>query len=144
MTTRIRFRVDFAEHCSVGFGKIELLEAIVRTGSLSQAARSIDMSYRRAWLLVDSMNTGFAEPVIRASTGGTGGGGATLTEFGQQLIDAFRELQPKLDTLTEKQMRHIARHVAPGKTGMRAKRASPAGAAPRRSLVRSARGAASK
>jgi molybdate transport system regulatory protein len=58
----IRFRVDFEGQCSVGLGKIALLEGIARTGSVSQAAREMDMSYRRAWLLVDSLNHGFDQP----------------------------------------------------------------------------------
>lgn len=144
MTIRIRFRVDFGDQCSVGFGKIELLEAIERTGSLSQAARSIDMSYRRAWVLVDSMNAGFAEPVVRASTGGAGGGGASLTEFGRQLIDSFRELQPKLDALTAIHMRSIGKRVSRSQPAARAKRTKSAAIAPRHSLAKGVRGAAAK
>ncbi|MGH8200680.1 MAG: winged helix-turn-helix domain-containing protein [Steroidobacteraceae bacterium] len=68
----IRFRIDFHDRCSVGIGKITLLEAIARTGSLSQAARVIGMSYRRAWLLIDSMNADFDTPVISATVGGSG------------------------------------------------------------------------
>lgn len=142
MTSRIRFRVDFDGPCSVGFGKIELLEAIARTGSLSQAARSIEMSYRRAWLLVDSMNTGFTEPVVRSSTGGSGGGGAALTEFGQQLVSTFRELQPRFDALAGKHMHDIARRVLPASKTRRTRAKPPA--VPRRSLSRNARAAAAK
>ncbi len=106
--TSLRFRIDFDGLCSVGFGKISLLEAIARTGSLSQGARDLGMSYRRAWLLMDSMNNGFNEMVVTTSTGGSGGGGATLTAFGQRLIDAFRALEPELDLVAEKHMRDIA------------------------------------
>src|SRR5215469_12541819 len=99
MTTRtanspeIRFRVDFYDRCSVGVGKVRLLEAIERSGSLSQAARDIGMSYRRAWLLIDSMNAEFDTPVISATVGGTGGGGAKLTTFGKELVQAYRRLE---------------------------------------------------
>jgi molybdate transport system regulatory protein len=55
----VRFRVDFDRHCSVGIGKIELLEGIARSGSLSEAARRMRMSYRRAWLLLADLNTSF-------------------------------------------------------------------------------------
>jgi molybdate transport system regulatory protein len=79
----IRFRVDFEGRCSVGFGKIALLEGIARTGSVSQAAREMDMSNRRAWLLVDSLNQGFDQPVVTANIGGIGGGGASVTPFGR-------------------------------------------------------------
>jgi molybdate transport system regulatory protein len=66
----VRFRIDFAEHSSIGPGKIRLLEAIRDSGSLSQGARNIGMSYRRAWLLVESLRQSFREPVTVASTGG--------------------------------------------------------------------------
>jgi molybdate transport system regulatory protein len=108
----IRFRVDFHDRCSVGIGKISLLEAIARTGSLSQAARDIGMSYRRAWLLIDSMNSDFDVAVIRATVGGSGGGGAQLTSFGRELIQAYRKLEDRLASLTLEHMSGIAAHVA--------------------------------
>src|SRR3974390_1361736 len=75
VTASIRFRVDFGDRCAIGPGKIALLETIARTGSLSQAARDLKMSYRRAWLLLNSVNTSFRRPVAALSTGGGGGGG---------------------------------------------------------------------
>jgi molybdate transport system regulatory protein len=108
----IRFRIDFHDRCSVGIGKITLLEAIARTGSLSQAARVIGMSYRRAWLLIDSMNADFDTPVISATVGGSGGGGAQLTSFGQELVQAYRKLEGCLTSLTTQHMRGVAGHVA--------------------------------
>jgi molybdate transport system regulatory protein len=85
--------VDFAENSSVGPGKIRLLEAIRDTGSLSQAARSLGMSYRRAWILVESLKQSFREPVTLANTGGKDGGGMRVTEFGDALIKNYRELE---------------------------------------------------
>ncbi|MES1196891.1 MAG: LysR family transcriptional regulator [Steroidobacter sp.] len=110
-TLHIRFRIDFNGKCSIGPGKIQLLEAITESGSLSQAARDMDMSYRRAWLLMDSLNNSFDTPVVNASTGGSGGGGATLTEFGRQLIDAYLALEKKLNTIVKQHMRDIEQHV---------------------------------
>lgn len=107
----IRFRVDFDDRCSIGVGKIRLLEAVERTGSLSQAAREIAMSYRRAWLLIDSMNAEFDTPVISASAGGTGGGGAKLTPFGRELIAAYRSLETRLAMLTADSMTEVAAHA---------------------------------
>ena len=75
----ISFRVDFSPECAVGPGKIALLEHIGSTGSLSEAARRLKMSYRRAWLLLEDLNTSFQQPVARMSVGGRGGGGASLT-----------------------------------------------------------------
>lgn len=95
----VRFRVDFAKGSYVGPGKIELLEAIRESGSLSQAARNLGMSYRRAWLLVDSLRRAFREPVTVASTGGRGGGGVALTEFGQLLIVSYRNLDQEIAKL---------------------------------------------
>jgi molybdate transport system regulatory protein len=71
----IRFRVDFGPKSAVGPGKIALLEYIERSGSLSQAARDLKMSYRRAWLLLDSLNSSFVEPVTVAKVGRAGHGG---------------------------------------------------------------------
>jgi molybdate transport system regulatory protein len=89
----VRLRIDFGPHSSIGPGKIALLERIEATGSLSQAARELGMSYRRAWLLVDDLNHALAEPVTRASVGGAGGGGARLTPFGRKLIAAYRDVE---------------------------------------------------
>ena len=68
----VRFRVDFGSRCSIGVGKVELLEGIARSGSLSQAAREMRMSYRRAWLLVEQINNSLSEPAVTAATGGAG------------------------------------------------------------------------
>lgn len=89
----IRFRVDFGDASAIGPGKVALLEAIARTGSLSQAARDLKMSYRRGWLLLDSLNTSFRHRVAELSTGGKGGGGAALTPFGKSLVAAYRKLE---------------------------------------------------
>ena len=70
----IRFGIQFAMHPQVSLGKISLLEAIRTTGSLSQAARGLGVSYRHAWLLIDSPKFTFREPVTLATRGGRGGG----------------------------------------------------------------------
>jgi molybdate transport system regulatory protein len=89
----IRLRIDFGRTCSVGPGKIVLLEQIARTGSLSQAARELGMSYRRAWQLLDDLNHSFNEAVATAGVGGAGGGGVQLTAFGEELIAAYRDVE---------------------------------------------------
>jgi len=103
----IRFRVDFSTAHSVGPGKIELLEHIRETGSLSQAGREIGMSYRRAWLLLDSLNASFREPVVSTSIGGKAGGGATLTDFGQELVDAYRQIEKEFNAAAAKRFAAI-------------------------------------
>jgi molybdate transport system regulatory protein len=95
-------RIDFSESCALGPGKIVLLETIERTGSLSSAARALGMSYRRAWLLLHSVNTGFTEAAVALSVGGRDGGGARLTAFGRQLVDTYRSLETAVDALTIK------------------------------------------
>jgi molybdate transport system regulatory protein len=108
----VRFRIDFAEHSSVGPGKISLLEAIRETGSLSQGARNLGMSYRRAWLLVESLRRSFREPVTVASTGGKDGGGMLVTEFGDSLIKGYRQLERDFATLAERRLHPIAATVS--------------------------------
>jgi molybdate transport system regulatory protein len=107
----VRFRVDFGSRCSVGLGKIELLEGIARTGSLSQAARDMRMSYRRAWLLLEDMNVSFDHPVAHASVGGHGGGGVVLTSFGSRLASAYRQLESGLQPLADAHLEDFCRHI---------------------------------
>jgi molybdate transport system regulatory protein len=95
-------RVDFSGTCSIGPGKIGLLEGIQRTGSLSAAARALGMSYRRGWLLLHSVNEGFSQPVAQLSVGGKDGGGAKLTEFGISLVADYRAFEAAVDSLAVK------------------------------------------
>ncbi|KXG85609.1 winged helix-turn-helix domain-containing protein [Agrobacterium bohemicum] len=93
-------RIDFPPSDRLGRGKIQLMELIASTGSISAAGRAMDMSYRRAWLLVDALNHMFKEPVIESQRGGSQGGGASLTAFGQELLERYRAMQRRLnDTL---------------------------------------------
>jgi molybdate transport system regulatory protein len=109
----IRFRVDFDSARSIGPGKIELLEHIRETGSLSQAGREIGMSYRRAWLLLDSLNASFKQPVVATSIGGKSGGGAALTAFGETLIDVYRSLEREFNATAAKKLNAIGRTKKP-------------------------------
>ena len=108
----IRFRIDFAENNNLGPGKIALLEAVQATGSISDAARSLKMSYRRAWLLVSSLNAAFDKPVTVAVTGGKGGGGARVTEFGSNLIAVYRALEMEIARLAVQRLAPIVPHLA--------------------------------
>jgi molybdate transport system regulatory protein len=110
----VRFRIDFGNRCSIGVGKIELLEGIARTGSISQAAREMRMSYRRAWLLLEDMNVSFDHPVARASVGGRGGGGVVLTPFGSGLVAGYRRLESSMQPLADACMEDIGRHIKAG------------------------------
>jgi molybdate transport system regulatory protein len=104
---QLRIRVDLAPGCSVGPGKISLLEAIDREGSLSVAARSIGLSYRRAWNLLADLNRSFAKAVVETAVGGVSGGGARVTEFGRSLVVEFRALERGALRLAATRMRRF-------------------------------------
>lgn len=89
----LRIRIVFGESDWIGPGKAELLERIARTGSIAAAGREMGMSYKRAWMLIETLNAMFAEPLVRSTRGGPGGGGAVLTETGQTVLDAYRAVQ---------------------------------------------------
>lgn len=96
--TTIRIRIAHGENIAIGQGKADLLEAIGRSGSISAAARDLEMSYRKAWMLVDEMNQSFKSPVVVAAKGGPKGGGAQVTALGQEALLRFREIQAKAST----------------------------------------------
>lgn len=91
--TRLVLRLDFDDDARLGPGKIALLEGIAEHGSIAAAGRALGMSYRRAWLLVDSLNQCFREPVVVTQHGGRGGGAAELSAFGRRLIGRYRAME---------------------------------------------------
>ena len=93
MNTRITVRIDLAPGNQLGHGKIRLLELMDELGSIAAAARSMGMSYRRAWLLCDEVNRMFREPVIGTRLGGKGGGKAQLTPFGREVVRLYRDVE---------------------------------------------------
>jgi len=90
---RFRLRITAGDVIAIGPGKISLLEAIAKTGSLNAAAKSIDMSYRRAWLLLDEANRSLRRPAVASTKGGSHGGGSELTDVGRQLIAVYRRIE---------------------------------------------------
>ncbi len=99
-------KLDFNGH-RLGPGKIELLQHIADNGSISQAAKKMKMSYRRAWLLVDELNQMFATPCVESSAGGAGGGGAKVTDFGRKVIAAFLALEHQVAALADAEFRFL-------------------------------------
>jgi len=99
-----QIRILFRNAIAMGPGKASLLEAIDRTGSISAAARDLEMSYRRAWLLVDTMNQCFRQPLVSTETGGQKGGGAHVTEFGQEVLHRYLEMEAKAGASVETEM----------------------------------------
>jgi molybdate transport system regulatory protein len=91
--TRVLLRLYLTPDRPLGPGKIQILESIRDGGSISEAARGMKMSYRSAWLLVDSMNSLFRKPVVDTTLGGRGGGSATLTELGADVIRHYRAME---------------------------------------------------
>ena len=90
----VRFRMRITgESVAVGPGKIALVEAIERTGSLTAAAKTMGMSYRRAWLLLDELNKSLRQPAVVAVRGGAKGGGCALTDSGRRLIEVYRRIE---------------------------------------------------
>lgn len=108
MTCKPRFRVMRGKEIALGPGKIDLLEAIDRIGSISGAARDLGLSYKRAWDLVDIMNHCFKKPLINQSVGGRGGGGACLTSTGTQMITLYRTMEKKAGTAITSEWKKIS------------------------------------
>ena len=90
---QFRLRISKGEEIAVGPGKVALLEQIESTGSITAAAKALGMSYRRAWLLVDSMNRSFRKPVVDTVTGGSHGGGTAVTTTGKEVIRRYRKTE---------------------------------------------------
>ena len=103
-TLRPQIRIMFRKAIAMGPGKADLLQAIGETGSISAAARRMKMSYRRAWLLVDTMNQCFDGPLVETATGGNHGGGARITELGQEVLRRYREMDAKASAAVSKEI----------------------------------------
>jgi molybdate transport system regulatory protein len=99
---RPRFRVYRGQEIALGPGKIELMEHLKETGSISEAARRMEMSYNHAWELLKEMNDCFTEPLVVAARGGAAGGGAKLTEAGKQVLALYRQMEAESLSATRK------------------------------------------
>lgn len=108
-------RIDVSDSNSnaerIGRGKIQLLELIKETGSISSAGRAMNMSYRRAWMLVNAMNMMFSKPVVDSQRGGKHGGGAMVTVFGEELIAQFRMMERQTAAAIEPQMQWLRENL---------------------------------
>jgi molybdate transport system regulatory protein len=94
-TSRLRIRLYFEDGSMIGPGKADLLALIGETGSIAAAGRRMGMSYKRAWGLVDVLNSMFDEPLVESSRGGAKRGGATLTASGERVLALYRDLEDK-------------------------------------------------
>lgn len=102
----------FRKAIAMGPGKADLLAAIERTGSISAAARSLGMSYRRAWLLVDTMNQCFKSPVVETLTGGQRGGGARVTRLGHDVLTRYLAMDAKAAASVRRDLAAFSRLMA--------------------------------
>lgn len=93
---KMNLRLHLRQGLTFGRGKADLLQAIADEGSISAAGRRMKMSYRRAWNLVEEMNSSFDPPLIDSSRGGSGGGGASLTDQGRKVLSHYRALEDLL------------------------------------------------
>ncbi|WP_018861875.1 MULTISPECIES: winged helix-turn-helix domain-containing protein [unclassified Thioalkalivibrio] len=107
-----RLRVLLGEVTAMGPGKAMLLEAIREKGSISAAARSVGMSYRRAWDLVETMNQSFREPMVETAKGGSGGGGAQVTEFGERVLARYREMEARATAAIREELDDFSEFLA--------------------------------
>jgi molybdate transport system regulatory protein len=110
---RFRLRITAGDTVAIGPGKIQLLEAIQETGSLTAAAKHIDMSYRRAWILINELNSALKAPAVESAKGGEHGGGSVLTSVGQRLVTQYRSIEDAAASSCKAQIRALTSLLAP-------------------------------
>jgi molybdate transport system regulatory protein len=110
-----KIRILIGAVVAIGPGKADLLQAIARTGSISAAAREMKMSYRRAWLLVEAMNAAFRQPLVETLTGGEGGGGARVTQLGEEVLRRYRIMEFRAARSVAPELKQLSRLVTPAR-----------------------------
>ena len=109
-----RLRLVLGPDIAIGPGKVDLLEQVQKTGSIAEAGRTLGMSYKRAWQLISTMNDAFKEPVVATSRGGASKGGATLTAFGEDLLERYRRIQAETEQTVRVDLDHLTAQLANG------------------------------
>ena len=107
--TRLSIRVDLASGARIGPGKVAVLEEIARSGSISAAGRALHISYRRTWELVEDLNATLGAPVVQTAAGGSGGGGASLTELGLAVVSRYRAIEEDCTVAARKHLTALQR-----------------------------------
>ena len=108
---QLSLRIDLDGEDRIGPGKIELLEQIREQGSISAAGRAMDMSYKRAWDLVDEINRICGHAVVEPQAGGKNGGGAVLTAFGVSLVSRYRKIERDATSAARKELQAMRREI---------------------------------
>jgi len=108
--TRMKIQIVLPDGSRLGPGKIALLEFIDAEGSLSRAAKRMNMSYRHAWLYMRQINEAFADPAVLTPEGGHGGRPAQLSEFGRSLIGQYRKLEEETRSAAASRLEWLDRH----------------------------------
>ena len=111
----LKLKVTLTADVALGSGKADLLEGIAETGSIAAAGRRMGMSYKRAWTLVESLNTVFAQPLVTRTRGGAHGGGARLTAMGRTVLALYRDLAAKASDASADERRHLTELLKPGR-----------------------------
>ena len=106
-TLGARLRVVLAPEIALGPGKADLLESIDTTGSIAAAGRSLGMSYKRAWTLIETLNADFGTPLVETVKGGRSHGGASLTPTGRKVLSLYRQMEKRAGEAVEKDMRAL-------------------------------------
>lgn len=106
-SVEVRLWIEETEGPFLGIGKIWLLENIRKTGSITNAAKEMKMSYRQAWQLVEEMNQRAESPLVEKLLGGKGGGGAKLTEAGEKAIVVFYEIEKRIKDFALKETQNL-------------------------------------
>ena len=117
MKLRGRLWVEISASTALTEAGADLLEQIAACGSLSEAARRLRFSYRRAWMLIDAMNRSWPRPLVKTATGGKRGGGTRLTDLGREILSAYRDLQVQLEHLLDQASPGFFAAVGVGKKG---------------------------
>ena len=107
----LTLRILGAGDPAMGPGKAELISRIESSGSISAAAREMGMSYRRAWMLVEALNASFRQPVVITATGGKRGGGASVTDFGRELVGQFQAMEAKASAAIAGDIAQFRQHL---------------------------------
>jgi molybdate transport system regulatory protein len=107
----VRPRVHIGESITIDAGKIDLLKQVDATRSISAAARAVGISYKHAWLLIDSLTRGLGRPVLATATGGRGGGGSVLTELGAQLVQRYGAIEARMSVSARADLKALRRLV---------------------------------